>query len=63
MLLQLTGRLDPEEIYAIIDLDGADLVAHSAPPSQDYVELELVNLTICHNPDHNHFAPFPPTGE
>ena len=61
MLLQLTGRLDPDETYAIIDLDGADLVAHSAPPAQDYVELELVNLTICHNPEHNHFEPFPPT--
>lgn len=61
MLLQLTGRLDPDEKYAIIDLEGADLVAHSAPPSLDYVELELVNITICHNPAHNHFEPFPPT--
>ena len=61
MLLQLTGRLDPGETYALIDLEGADLVAHSAPPSLDYVVLELVNITICQDATHNHFEKFPPT--
>ena len=63
MLLQLTGRLDPGETYAIVSLEGADLVAHSAPPSLDYVEFELVNIVICQRPDHNHFEAFPPTAE
>jgi hypothetical protein len=61
MLLQLTGRLDPGETYAIVSLEGADLVAHSAPPSLDYAEFELVNIVICQVPEHNHFGTFPPT--
>ena len=63
MLLQLTGRLDPGETYALVSLEGADLVAHSAPPSLDYVEFELVNIAICQRLDHNHFGAFPPTSE
>jgi hypothetical protein len=63
MLLQLTGRLDPGETYALVDLEGAELVAHSAPPSLDYAEFELVNIVICQRSDHNHFEAFPPQAD
>ena len=63
MLLQLVGCLEAGETYARVNLEAADLVPHSAPPSNDYVELELVNIIICQNAAHNHFEPFPPTAE
>jgi len=63
MLLQLVGRLDAGETYARVNLENADLVPHSAPPSNDLVELELVNIIICQNAAHNHFEAFPPTAD
>jgi hypothetical protein len=63
MLLQLVGHLDAGETYALVSLENADLVPHSAPPSNDLVELELVNIIICQNAAHNHFEAFPPKAE
>jgi hypothetical protein len=52
MHLQLTGRLDPDESYAIIDLDATSIL-----PPGEFVSLQLVNIIICAQEDHNHFAP------
>ena len=51
MLLQITGRLDPGETYATVDLDAGSIL-----PKGPYVTLELVNIIICKQEDHDHFA-------
>ena len=50
MHLQLTGRLDPQESYAIVSLDAGNIL----PPGQ-FVALQLVNIIICTQADHDHF--------
>ena len=51
MLLQVTGRLDPGETYATVDLDAGNIL-----PKGPYVTLELVNIIICKQENHDHFA-------
>ena len=53
MHLQLTGRLEPGETYAQIDLDAANILPRGGP----FVSLELVNIIICKQEDHDHFEP------
>jgi len=53
MHLQLTGRLEPGETYAQIDLDAANILPRGGP----FVALELVNIIICKQEDHDHFQP------
>jgi hypothetical protein len=50
MLLQVTGRLDPGEIYANFNLDAGSIL-----PKGPYVTLELVNIIICKQENHDHF--------
>jgi len=50
MFLQVTGRLDPGETYATVDLDAGSIL-----PRGTYVTLELVNVIICKQEDHDHF--------
>jgi hypothetical protein len=50
MHLQLTGRLDPQESYAIVSLDAGNIL----PPGQ-FATLQLVNIIICTQEDHDHF--------
>ena len=50
MHLQVTGRLDPGESYATIDLDATNIL-----PRGQFLTLELVNIIICRQEDHSHF--------
>ena len=52
MHLQVTGRLDPGETYALIDLDVGNIL-----PRGQSVKLDLVNIIICNQEGHSHFEP------
>ena len=52
MHLQITGRLDPGETYALIDLDVGNIL-----PKGQSVKLDLVNIIICNQEGHSHFEP------
>ncbi len=59
MHLQLVGRLDPNESYAIFNIENVTNLI-----SGNWINLEILNLIICHSADHNHFeeietAPYP----
>jgi len=49
MHLQITGRLEPGETYAQIELDAANIL-----PKGEFVTFELVNIIICKQEDHTH---------
>ena len=49
MHLQITGRLEPGETYAQIELDAANIL-----PRGEFVTFELVNIIICKQEDHSH---------
>ena len=59
MHLQLVGRLDPNETYAIFNIEKITNIL-----SGNWINLELLNIIICQNQDHSHFdspetAPYP----
>ena len=59
MHLQLVGRLDPNETYAIFNIEKVTNIL-----SGNWINLELLNIIICQNQDHSHFdlpetAPYP----
>ena len=51
MLLQLTGRLEQNENYANINLDGSNLFFSS----NKMVQLTLLNVIFCRQAGHSHF--------
>ena len=52
MLLQLTGRLEPGETHATIDVDVASIFS-----GKKAIVLTLLNISFCSQVDHNHFPP------
>ena len=50
MHLQLVGRLDPNETYAVFDIENVTNLM-----SGNWINLELLNIIICQNQDHSHF--------
>ena len=50
MHLQLTGRLDPGEQFATINLDGVNLFL-----GQKTTNLTLLSAVFCHQNNHTHF--------
>ena len=59
MHLQLVGRLDPNETFAMFDVENVTNLI-----SGNWIHLELLNIIICQNQDHSHFelpetAPYP----
>jgi hypothetical protein len=59
MHLQLVGRLDPNETYAIFNIENVTNIL-----SGNWINLELLNIIICQDQDHSHFevaerAPYP----
>jgi hypothetical protein len=51
MHLQLTGRLDPGEQFATVNLDGVDLFMGG----QKMINLSLLSAFFCHQTGHTHF--------
>jgi hypothetical protein len=59
MHLQLVGRLDPGETYALFDIENVTNLI-----TGNWIHLELLNIIICQDQDHSHFevpetAPYP----
>ncbi len=52
MLLQLTGRLEPGDTHATIDVDVASIFS-----GKKAIVLSLLNISFCSQVDHNHFPP------
>ena len=59
MHLQLIGRLDPNETYAMFNIENVTNIL-----TGNWINLELLNIIICQDQDHSHFessetAPYP----
>jgi hypothetical protein len=50
MHLQLVGRLDPNETYAIFNIENVTNII-----TGNWVNLEILNVIICQDQDHSHF--------